>query len=40
MNVVQFDRIEDRHLGRALSLQASQQPDATFIMFGEAVARQ
>jgi len=36
MNVVQFDRIEDRHLGRALSLQASQQPDATFIMFGEA----
>ncbi|MDP4917178.1 MAG: AMP-binding protein [Haliea sp.] len=35
MNVLHFDRIEDRHLGRALSLQASQQPDALFLMFGE-----
>ncbi|MFT6680750.1 AMP-binding protein [Haliea sp.] len=35
MNVLKFDRIEDRHLGRALSLQARQQPDATYIMFGD-----
>lgn len=35
MNVLSFDTIEDRHLGRALRLQAEQQPDATFIMFGE-----
>ena len=34
MNVLQFENIEDRHLGRALALQAAQQPEATFIMFG------
>jgi len=35
MNVLQFERIEDRHLGRALAMQAAQQPDADFILFGE-----
>lgn len=35
MNVLSFKNLEDRHLGRALSMQAEQQPDATFIMFGE-----
>tara|TARA_R100001509_G_scaffold164769_2_gene143575 strand:+ start:2215 stop:3819 length:1605 start_codon:yes stop_codon:yes gene_type:complete len=35
VNVLKFDNIEDRHLGRALRLQAEQQPDAPFIMFGE-----
>jgi len=34
MKALQFDKIEDRHLGRALAMQAAQQPDATFIMFG------
>ena len=35
MNVLQFENIEDRHLGRALAMQAVEQPEATFIMFGE-----
>lgn len=34
MNVLQFDNIADRHLGRALAMQAAEQPEATFIMFG------
>ncbi len=34
MNALQFENIEDRHLGRALAMQAAQQPDATYIMFG------
>jgi carnitine-CoA ligase len=35
MNVLKFDRIEDRHLGRALAMQAAQQPDAPFILFND-----
>ncbi|PLW81889.1 AMP-binding protein [Kineobactrum sediminis] len=34
MNVLHFDNIEDQHLGRAIAMQAAQQPDATFIMDG------
>ncbi len=34
MHVLQFENLEDRHLGRALAMQAAEQPDATFIMFG------
>lgn len=35
MNVLSFDTIEKRHLGHALRMQAEQQPDAIFIMYGD-----
>ena len=36
MNILEFSDPRERHLGRAIQLQAEQQGDALFIMFGEA----
>jgi crotonobetaine/carnitine-CoA ligase len=36
MNILQFSDANERHLGRAIQMQAQQQGDKTFILFGEA----
>jgi crotonobetaine/carnitine-CoA ligase len=35
MNILEFSDPRERHLGRAIQMQAEQQGDALFIMFGE-----
>lgn len=35
MNILEFSDQSERHLGRAIQMQAEQNGDATFIMFGE-----
>jgi len=36
MNILQFSNTAERHLGRAIAMQAAQQADALFILSGEA----